>query len=456
MVPVILCGGSGTRLWPVSRAHYPKQYCEFFDQSFLKTTYERLKSLDTPWVITTASMQNLTQKTIPIADEHLILEPFGKNTAPALALLCHKFLKLKQEDQVVGVFPSDHLIFNEKAFLKALEVAERQAHKNKIITLGVEPHKASTAYGYIEVDENKKLDSQEAISAFQVKSFREKPNLEIAKKYIKSKHFYWNAGIFVFKISTLIQAFELYMPELWSKISSLNQDNLEQVYANINSISIDYGVMEKANNIACVPGDFGWSDVGSWDEVARLFEEAPELKNQSKADLYSYMSSSNFVYSVKDKIIGLSNVNDLIVVDTPDSLLITQKGSSQSVKELQTLISESRPVHASNTYYEKRPWGNYEVLSESAECKVKKVSVLPYKSISYQSHQKRDELWVIVSGEGKLTLDDKVQSVKKNDVVTILRKTKHQIECTSDIPLILIEVQTGDYFGEDDIERYES
>lgn len=454
MVPVILCGGSGTRLWPVSRAHYPKQYCEFFDQSFLKTTYERLKGLNTPWVITTSSMQNLTQKTIPIANDHLILEPFGKNTAPALALLCYKFLELKQQDQVVGVFPSDHLIFNEKALLKALVVAERQAQKNKIITLGVEPNNPSTAYGYIEINEKQKLDGDESFNAFQVKSFREKPTLETAKEYIKSKNFYWNAGIFVFKVSTLIKAFELHMPELWSKIMSLNNENLEKVYANLNSMSIDYGIMEKANNIACVPGDFGWSDVGSWDEVARLFEEAPELKSQSRADLYSYMSSSNFVYSVKDKIIGLSHVEDLIVVDTPDSLLITKKGTSQSVKDLQALISESRPIHASHTYYEKRPWGNYEVLSESPECKVKKVSVLPNKSISYQSHEKRDESWVIVSGEGKLTLDDQVKSVKKNDVVTILRKTKHQIECTSESPLVLIEVQTGDYFGEDDIERY--
>lgn len=454
MVPVILCGGSGTRLWPVSRAHYPKQFCEFFDQSFLQTTYNRLKGLNSPWVITLGAMKALTLKTLPLEEDHLILEPFGKNTAPALALLCYQFHKQKLDEEIVGVFPSDHLIFNEKTFFQALNLAEEKAKLGHIITLGVEPSHASEAYGYIEVSKGSESIPGE-LHAFPVTSFREKPNTENAQKYIQSKNFFWNAGIFVFQVKTLINAFQTHMPELWAKILSLETQSLEKVYANLDSQSIDYGIMEKAKNIMCIPADYGWSDVGSWDEVARLSEESKALKNQSKADIYSLNSVSNFVYSVKSKVIGLSDVENLIVVDTPDSLLITKKGSSQSVKELQELIYESEPEHVTQTFYEKRPWGNYEVLSDSEECKVKKVCILPHKSISYQSHKRRDESWVIVSGSGQVTLDDKVKSVKQKDVVNIPRNTKHKIENTKDKPLILIEVQTGDYFGEDDIERFE-
>lgn len=455
MIPVILCGGSGTRLWPVSRANYPKQFCEFFDQSFLLTTYNRLKSINTPWVITLDSMKSLTEKTIPIPDDQLIIEPLGKNTAPAIALLCYKMSQSIDKNSVIGVFPADHLIFNEKTFYKVLELANNEALNGKIVTLGVQPNYPSTAFGYIEVDNSDKPAANDKLKAYKVKSFREKPSEQKAQEYIKQDNFFWNAGIFVFKLSTMIQAFENNMPDLWSKVTSINIDNLDQVYANLSSISIDYGIMEKANNISCIPADLGWSDVGSWDEVARLFEEAPNLKSQSKASVYSYKSSSNFVYSVKNKTIGLSNVEDLIIVDTPDSLLVTKKGESQSVKDLQSIILESASSHINESFYEKRPWGSFEILSKSSEYKVKKVTLLPHKSISYQSHNQREESWVIVSGVGEVTLNDKKQSVKKNDTITILRKTKHKISNTSDDVLVLIEVQTGDYFGEDDIERFE-
>lgn len=455
MIPVILCGGSGTRLWPVSRTNYPKQFCEFFDQSFLQTTYNRLNNICPPWVVTLESMGSLTSKTIPITKDRMILEPLAKNTAPAIALLCYRLLKQSKENEIVGVFPADHLIFDDDEFLKSIVLAEKIAKNNNIVTIGIKPTSASTAFGYIEIDK-KTTDSQDSLEAFHVKSFREKPEFKTAEQYIKAGNFFWNAGIFVFEVKTMIEALKRYMPELWSAISSSDEKSIEQVYANISAQSIDFGVMEKVDNMVCIPSSFGWSDVGSWDEVARIFEEAPSLKSQSKADVFSYDASSNFVYSVNHKLIGLVNVKELIVVDTPDSLLIAKKGDSQSVKNLLSEIKNSGAQNIEDSFFERRSWGSYEVLAGANDYKIKKVIIDPQKSISYQSHELRDESWVIVSGEGLLVLDDKEIIVKQNDLVKIKRKLKHKITNTSDKALVFIEVQTGDYFGEDDIQRYES
>ncbi|HMN69548.1 MAG TPA: mannose-1-phosphate guanylyltransferase, partial [Bdellovibrionales bacterium] len=277
MIPVILSGGSGTRLWPVSRAAYPKQFCEFFDGSFLDNTIRRLKPLGDVHILTTKSMQSLTQRAVKhegLNLKNVIFEPMGKNTAPAIALLCHILELRGQTEEIVGVFPSDHLIADENAFQKAVRLAGEVAARGFVTTLGVQPNGPATGYGYIEVDDAA-VAKDGGLQARRVTGFREKPDLATARKYVDSGRYFWNAGMFVFRAKDMIQHFKSFQPEMWAKIAEIREDlsNAEYNYALVAGISIDYAVMERLAEQACVPCDMGWSDVGSWDEMARLAEE---------------------------------------------------------------------------------------------------------------------------------------------------------------------------------------
>ena len=458
MIPVILSGGSGARLWPVSRASYPKQFCEFYDQSFLKNSIQRLSSVGVPYILTLESMKSLSIRSLAeegISPEYVITEPLGKNTAPAIALLCHKLQMKDKQDEVVGVFPADHLIFDLKAFKEVIALGKECAQNGEVVTLGIRPGYASTGYGYIEV-KDEVVNTRGKLQARAVEGFREKPDKKNAEQFLSSDRHYWNAGMFMFKVSTMITHFQELLPEVWKRISAIKPDmsNLKYNYAMIESISLDYGIMEKLAKQVCIPCTIGWSDVGSWDELARLSEEVSSLKTDSMASVFAEEALHNYVFTIRNKVVGLIGVENLIVVDTPDALLVCKKGQSQKVKNLLDQIKRAGLPEATEHPFEVRPWGGFEVLSEQKNFKVKCITVDPGGRLSYQSHNKRAEHWVVVEGEAEVVLDDKVTKIKAGESFYIPQKAKHQIGNVGTVPMVFVEVQTGNYFGEDDIVRY--
>jgi mannose-1-phosphate guanylyltransferase/mannose-1-phosphate guanylyltransferase/mannose-6-phosphate isomerase len=459
MIPVILSGGSGTRLWPVSRASYPKQFCDFYDRSFLRDSLDRVKNLGDPRILTVESMKGLTirvAKDFGLDEKNIIYEPMSKNTGPAVALLCHLLNMEGKSDEIVGIFPSDHLVADQAQFQAAVNLAIQCASSGGVVTLGIQPSYPATGYGYIEVGD-KSLGEASGLKACEVKGFREKPSKATAEDMLKSGHFYWNAGMFVFKVSSMIEAFREFLPELWRRIESIKPDfsNAKIQYANCENISMDYGIMEKLKHQICIPCDIGWSDVGSWDELARLSEEYPNLRTGAQAHVFSESATGNYVFSIRPKVVGLLGVDQLIVVDTPDALLVAKRGESQKVKEILNQVKQAGLPEATEHPFEYRPWGGFEVLADKEKFKVKTITVDPGQQLSYQSHAKRAEHWMVVEGEAEVVLDDIVHKLKAGQSIYIPQGSKHRMRNSSDQKLSFVEVQTGAYFGEDDIVRYQ-
>ena len=458
-IPVILSGGMGTRLWPVSRASLPKQFCEFLDESLLEKTIKRLMPLGSVWTLTTSELTTLTNRVfsqLGIPKNQILFEPMGKNTAPAIALLCHQMNLSGEKNSVVGIFPADHLVINEKEFQKALKLAALATEKAPVVTLGIQPEYPATGFGYIEVSQDKAM-KLENLSAHPVQSFREKPDLKTAEKFVADGDFFWNAGIFVFKVSNMISLFEKLMPELWTEIVKVKKDlsNLTEIYSKLKSVSIDYGIMEKLTDQMCVPCDIGWSDLGSWDDVARFGEPPFSLPLANFAEAFEHDSKNNFVFSDHKKVVGLVGVEDLIIVDTEDALLVSKRGSSQKVRAIVENLVSTQNKSAKEHRFEMRPWGKFAILRDEDYFKSKIISVDPRAQISYQSHTKRTENWIIIKGQGEVVLDNTVIPVKQGESVQIPLGAKHRIRNTGNSVLEFIEVQTGSYFGEDDITRFE-
>lgn len=460
MIPIVISGGSGTRLWPVSRTSYPKQFCEFYDKSFLQTTIDRVRPLgEFPYILTVESMRSMTLRVVQslgAGEDRLICEPFGKNTAPAIALLCHKLQMMGQESSIAGVFPADHLVIDEDKFLKVAKKAEELANTYGVVTIGLQPKYPATGYGYIEVDDQP-LNTEGDLKYYKVNRFCEKPDYPTAEKFMGSHRHFWNSGMFIFKVSAMIENFEKLMPDTWKRVSQIKPDfsNAKQIYANLSSESIDYGIMEKLDNQVHIPSDMGWSDVGSWDEMARIVGELPDYRLDSKAKVFSENAANNFVFAVKDKVIGLVGVHNLIIVDTPDALLVSEREQSEDVKKIVSSIREAGLPEGSEQTFEVRPWGQFEILSDEENYKAKKVTVDPGEKLSYQMHKKRQEHWIIISGEAKVTLDGDIHMKSAGEFIVIPCEAKHRIENVGKEPLVFVEVQTGTYFGEDDIVRFE-
>ncbi len=459
MISVVLSGGSGSRLWPVSRESYPKQFCEFFDRSFLRDTLERLRPFGGAEIVTLETMDTLTKNALAGLDAEkypILLEPLSKNTAPAIALVVHRQLEQGHGDEVMGVYPADHLIANPNLFQDAIRLAETVVKRDGgVVTLGVKPSYAATGYGYMEI-ESSGVGNKGELAAYKVKNFFEKPNSAKAEEYAQSPHHFWNAGIFFFKVKTMADYMQKLMPEMWRKISTVKPDlsNLKYIYANIGAESLDYGIMEKLSDaVTCIPGDWGWSDVGSWDELARLQEE--KVKIDSRATVFSHNATDNFVYSPEGKVVGLCGVEQLIVVDTPDALLVTKRGESQSVKMLVESMREARLPQAHEHIFEIRPWGRFEILSDRPDHKVKRLIVEPGQQLSYQLHLKRNEHWSIISGEAEVVMEGHVKHYRAGEQLLVSQGSKHRLRNAGRVPLVVIEVQTGSYFGEDDITRFE-
>lgn len=456
MISLILSGGVGSRLWPLSREKYPKQFLALFELPLFVKTMKRLVPLGELQICTSAQLKSLTETAIHKSRLDVgarFYEPMGRNTAPAIALACLQLHRQKRDNEILGVFPSDHWIQNESLFYKVLNLAQDCAKQGQIVTVGIQANYPATGFGYIECLKNVFMESGE-LKAYPVKGFTEKPSLEVAKKYIEAKNYFWNSGMFVFQVKTMIACFEQFMPDMWKQLQNLNDsmDNIATVYKSLPSQSIDYGVMERAPNQVNIPCDIGWNDLGSWDDIAAL---SSLQKNSSQAEVFNYEASNNFAYSNQNKAICFSGVDNLIVVDTGDALLITQKGKGQKTKELYDLVKESQKQLVSEHNFDHRPWGFYQNLLEETDFKTKIISVDPGAQLSYQSHTKRSEIWVTVMGTGEVVLDEQVHKVSPGKVITVPVGAKHRMRNTGAQPLRFIEVQLGDYFGEDDIVRYE-
>jgi mannose-1-phosphate guanylyltransferase len=448
---IILSGGNGTRLWPISRVLMPKQFVKLFDdKSLFQLTVERnSKICESQLIVTNAEQYFLAVEQLEelqcISNEFL-LEPVGRNTAPAIALAC---LAL-DPDEVVLVSPSDHLVKDEDAYAKVLQKAKKLAEENELVTFGIKPEFAETGFGYIEANGE------------DVKAFHEKPDKETAQKYVDAGNFYWNSGMFCFKAGVFLEELQKYSPEIYEmskkaiESADSNPPMIRIKHDNMLSIpedSIDYAVMEKSDKVKVVASDIGWSDLGSFDALAEEFLKDKDGNTQNE-NLIAINSKNNFVYP-SERMVTLADINDLIVVDTPDALLISKKGDSAKiktiVKELKGRDSELHHIHQTAH----RPWGTYTVLEDTPGYKIKRIVVKPGKRLSLQKHFHRSEHWIVVSGTATVTVGDKVEIVRPNESTYIKMGEVHRLENQGKIDVVLIEAQVGEYTGEDDIVRIE-
>jgi len=456
VIPVILSGGSGTRLWPVSRQKYPKQFNELFAESLQTMTLKRLGQLGKPMIITSQVLRDFTEKKAKQAgfpNVEIIFEPIGRNTAPAIAILCRIFELQGRQQEIVGLFPADHLINDEQEFLSAIELADQSAKRGKVVTLGLKPSRAETGYGYIQVAK-KPISFNQKHSSFEVVKFHEKPTEDVAQKFLAQGSFFWNAGIFVFPVYLMIELFKRYQPQIWAGVAALKADrsNLKDIYDRLPSISIDYAVIEHltGEELLCVPCNPDWSDVGSWDAVADVYERT----GRSRGEPIEVDSKNNFVMPHNGKRYAFVGVDDVIVVDTQDALLLVKRGHSQEVKTVVDRLKSEKSKLTEEHPFEERPWGRFDVLRDYPHFKSKVIAVGVGSQISYQSHAKREEHWIITRGEGVVVLNDQDIQVQRGSYVKIPQGAKHRIRNTGTQDLEFVEVQLGSYFGEDDIVRY--
>jgi len=446
---IILCGGNGTRLWPISRALMPKQFVKLFqDRSLFQLTVTR----NTAFCKTQLIVSNTEQYFLAMdqleelkkGNNKYLLEPIGRNTAPAIALACFTLPK----DEIVLVTPSDHLIKDQKQYQKVIYRAEKLALEDFLVTFGINPTFPETGFGYIEANGE------------DVKAFHEKPDFIRAEKYLDAGNFYWNSGMFCFKAGTFLKELKTYSPNIYNtcKIAyeQAKKENITRIshedMLNIPEDSIDYAVMEKSSKVKVVPSNIGWSDLGSFDA---LYHEFPKDQNGNTVNEnhISIDSKNNLIYGTTRKITTI-DIDDLIIIDTDDALLISKKGSSQKVKEVVKKIRENTELHNIHLTAH-RPWGTYSILEESKQYKIKRIVVKPGKRLSLQKHFHRSEHWIVISGIAKVTRGDKEYTVQANESTYIPIDTVHRLENIGKIPLVMIEAQVGNYVGEDDILRIE-
>ena len=460
IVPVILSGGSGTRLWPLSRTLFPKQFISLInDTTLFQDTILRLpEDLSDPLVICNEQHRFLVAeqlRQIGANNSGIILEPIGKNTAPAIALAALKLTNNIQDPSLL-VLSADHLIRDNKAFQKTINIAKTYSEQGKLVAFGVKPTKPETGYGYIEIDTS--LDAK----CYDIQSFKEKPNLINAKNYLDSGNYYWNSGIFMFKASKYLEELNKFEPEILSicrKSYKKTDKDLDFLRINIEEFnncpekSVDYAVMEKTKDGVVIPFESSWSDIGSWDA---LWEAKPkdDNNNVSSGDVIlekvtnSYIQGSNRLLSV----IGLS---DIVVIDTQDSLLVADKKNVQNIKNIVEKLNNEKRVEIMNHRKVYRPWGYYDSVDSGQGFQVKRISVNPGAKLSLQKHQYRSEHWVVVKGVALITRGDDVFKLVENQSTYIPKGKIHRLENREDSPLEIIEIQTGDYLGEDDIIRLE-
>lgn len=465
LIPTILCGGAGSRLWPVSRELHPKPFIRLADgQSLLQKAW--LRGVAQPDVVETLTVTNreLFFKTEDeyreVAGQHkelvnsYILEPFGRNTAPAIAAAALQLAASHGEDALLLVLAADHLIADQPAFVQAVAQAMQLAAQGKLVTFGITPETPETGYGYIEADGNAVL------------RFVEKPSLEKAQAYLASGRYLWNSGMFCFSAGTMLREMQQHCPNILAATRTcLDQSRSAQskshtqieldptTFGLVPDDSIDYAVMEKSKNVAVVPCSIGWSDIGSWSALGDL--TAPDAQgNRIEGEVILHDVNNCYIQS-NLRIVGGVGINDLIIIDTPDAVLVADRSRAQDVKHLYaSLKAQGHEAHKLHTTVH-RPWGIYTVLEEGPRFKIKRIEVKPGASLSLQMHHHRSEHWIVVSGMAKVVNGDQELFVNTDESTYIPAGHKHRLENPGVVDLVMIEVQSGEYLGEDDIVRFE-
>lgn len=461
ITPVVLCGGSGTRLWPLSRTVHPKQLLSLInDKSMLQNTLLRVQSmLDArPIVICNHEYRFMVAEQLKdagFAKADIFLEPEGKNTAPAVTIAALHVLQQNQ-DPLLMVMPADHDIANTDQFVNTIQAGVALANQNYLVTFGVIPNRPETGYGYIL-----KGEALSPTSGYGVKRFVEKPSLAKAKEYVSSGNYFWNSGMFLFRASVFIQAMREFAPDILQAceqaIAGMGVDldfyRLNEAFLSCRSESIDFAVMEKASNIAVVPLQSEWSDVGSWDVLWQISDK-DKAGNVVRGEVFVDNVSDSYLHAEKRllAVVGLSNV---VVIETSDAVLVADKNNCQDIKNIVGLLKGSQREEAHTHHRVHRPWGFYEALNKSDRYHVKHIVVKPGAKLSLQMHQHRSEHWVIIKGKALVTRGEEEFELSENESIYIPANVKHRIENKADHLLHFIEVQTGSYFGEDDIVRFD-
>ncbi len=471
LVPILLSGGAGTRLWPVSRESHPKPFMQLADgQSLLQKTFvraARLSGVDTVMTVTNREYFFKTRDDYEklgkdaAVNKPFLLEPLGRNTAPAVALSALWVSSQWGDNAVMLVLAADHLIEDDVAFGKAVALAQGLAESGMLVTFGVKPTGPETGYGYIECGE-----PFNSGGGYQVARFVEKPPLEKAEQYVASGRYFWNSGIFCFSAGTILAELKKYSPRVYESAHACWAQTLAHkrgdgatleidgdTFAHMPDLSIDYAVMEKSDRVSMVPAEFSWSDIGSWSAFSGLVRP-DEAGNRVTGEAVLVDAENTYIRS-DGRVVAAVGTRNLIIIDTPDALLVADRDRTQDVKkvveQLKLKDHDSYKVHRTVA----RPWGTYTVLEEGDRFKIKRIVVKPGGILSLQMHHHRSEHWIVVSGMAKVVRDEDSYFVNVNESTFIPAGRKHRVENPGLLELVMIEVQSGDYLGEDDIVRFE-
>ena len=467
LIPVILSGGAGTRLWPVSREAHPKPFIVLPDgQSLMQKTLLRAAALKPDAILTITNRDYFFITRDAYAETALagnialdyLLEPCGRNTAPAIAAGALRLREQFGEAAIMLVLPSDHLISDIAGFTAAVQSAMELAEQGYLVTFGIPPTGPETGFGYIEADEARKLGA----GGLAVRRFVEKPSLVKAEEYLASGRYYWNSGMFCFRVGDFLAELARCAPEVSEAVAAAWQATSREIapialdaesFARIADISVDYAVMEKAERVAVVPGGFDWSDIGSWQALSELVG-ADSAGNRVEGEAVLVDSKNCYVRS-EDRLVATLGVENLLVVDTPDALLVADRSRSQEVKSIVQRLNEEGKESARLHRTVHRPWGTYTVLEEGPRFKIKRIVVKPGASLSLQYHHRRSEHWVVVSGSAKIVNGEHEIVLGADQSSYIPAGTAHRLANPGAVDCVMIEVQSGDYLGEDDIVRLE-
>lgn len=470
LIPVIMSGGVGSRLWPVSRETHPKPFMQLPDgQNLIQKTFRRAAVLENVVEIMTVTNCELFFKT---EDEYrlagdvsstqsYILEPFGRNTAAAVAVAALQLQEVHGADAQMLVLAADHLVRDQAAFAEAVSKAQWLAADGWLVTFGIRPEHPETGFGYIDANQEAPL-----AGGFEVSRFVEKPDLETAKQYLAAGNYLWNSGMFCFRVGSVLKQLEEHAADVLAAVrQTLSQSRLSEghkhrcvrlnaeSFARVPDISLDYALMERSDKVATIPCNIGWSDIGSWNAMSEL-TAADADGNRLEGEVLVHQASNNYVHS-PERLTALVGVEDLIVVDTPDAVLVAHKDRAQDVKKIVCKLKHNG--HAAHLTHRTvhRPWGAYTTLEEGERFKIKRIVVKPKASLSLQMHHHRSEHWIVVSGMARVVNDQRELMLNTNESTFISAGHKHRLENPGVIDLVMIEVQSGDYLGEDDIIRFE-